>query len=550
MRLIRRPKKAIWTKLAAVTALAVGLAWPAASAAAAPHARAQTAAAPACTDGTTVTTNSGPVCGTTASAVTSYLGIPYAAPPVGSLRWASPAPAAPWTTTLQATAAGPTCVAPGSGSENCLTLNVQVPADAGPGSHLPVMVEIHGGGFLLFGPPDGSHLVTAGHVIYVGMNYRLGILGFMALKGLGPHSGDYGLQDQQAALRWVQQNIASFGGNPHNVTIFGQSAGGASVCEQAVSPTARGLFQKGISQSGFYNSAVGPNQVWEAADCKSQLPTEAQAQAAGAALASKVGCGNAADQVACMRAVPAATLASNAGQVLDPGAGGTIAPTINGTTLPMSPGRAFATGHVNDVSLAIGVDRDEINGGVNTPTTTAHTPDQYQSLVQAKYGTLAPKVFALYPLSRFSTPFIAFRTIEADSDSVCPALAADRRIASHTVNFAWENDDSDSPNTFLSGADPNGSFHDAENAFLFPGSATLDADQAALAVQVTSQWTGYAATGSPSVTGTPLWTAYSHHSPEVMSLVPAGDSVMVPARTLAAQHNCGLWDSVTPIPAS
>lgn len=532
--------------LASAATLAAGLGLPGGSAA--------LAAPAACTDGTTVMISSGPVCGATANGVTSYLGIHYAAPPVGGLRWAAPVPPAPWTTTFQATAAGPTCVAPGNGgatgSEDCLTLNVQVPAGANRG-HLPVMVEIHGGGFLLFGPPDGSHLVTAGHVIYVAMNYRLGILGFMANKGLGPNSGDYGLQDQQAALRWVQQNIAKFGGDPGNVTIFGQSAGGASVCEQAVSPTARGLFQKGISESGFYNSAVGPNQVWEAADCKSQLPTEAQAQAAGAALAAKVGCGAAADQVACLRALPAATLAENAGQVLAPDAGGTIAPTINGTTLPMSPGKAFASNQVNNVSLMIGVDRDEINGGVNTPTTTANSAEQYQVLVRAKYGRFASRVMQLYPLSHYPAPseFIAFRTLEADSDSVCPALAADRQLAGHTVNFAWEDDDADSPTTFLSAADPNGSFHDAENAFLFPGAGAFDANQAALAAQVTSQWTGYAATGSPSVAGTPSWDNFTKRSPEVMSLVPAGDSVLLPASTMAVQHNCGFWNAITPAPS-
>ena len=134
---------------------------------------------------------------------------------------------------------------PVTGSEDCLNLNVQVPA----GAHrrrLPVMVEIDGGGFLdPIGPSDGSHLVSVGHVVYVAMNYRLGILGFMANRALGPHAGDYGVQDQQASLRWVQHNIAAFGGNPRNVTILGQSAGGASVCAQVASPKARGPVRAG-----------------------------------------------------------------------------------------------------------------------------------------------------------------------------------------------------------------------------------------------------------------------------------------------------------------
>jgi len=230
------------------------------------------------------------------------------------------------------------------GSEDCLNLNVQIPARA-RSSRLPVMVEIHGGGFLdPIGPSDGSHLVLAGHVVYMAMNYRLGILGFMANKTLGPHSGDYGLQDQQASLRWVAQNIARFGGNPRNVTILGQSAGGASVCAQVASPTAKGLFERGTPESGFYNAAIGPNRVWEPADCKSQLPTERQAQIAGAVFARKVGCRPA--DLACPRALPADRLVAAGGKVDDPTAHGTsatIAPTINGTTLPMSPAVAFRT---------------------------------------------------------------------------------------------------------------------------------------------------------------------------------------------------------------
>ncbi|MGH3264539.1 MAG: carboxylesterase family protein, partial [Trebonia sp.] len=210
-----------------------------------PRAKAALSSPPSCTPGALVQTESGPVCGVSANGVTSYLGIPYAAPPVGKLRWRPPQPAAPWTQTFAATVAGNICPGPTqtggppvAGSEDCLNLNVQVPAGAdSSSSQLPVMVQIHGGGFLdPIGPSDGSHLVSAGNVVYVAMNYRLGILGFMANRALGPHSGDYGLQDQQAALRWVQRNIASFGGDPNNVTIQGDSAGGASVCTQIVSP--------------------------------------------------------------------------------------------------------------------------------------------------------------------------------------------------------------------------------------------------------------------------------------------------------------------------
>jgi para-nitrobenzyl esterase len=502
-------------------------------------------ATPPCTAGTLVNTENGPVCGLLANGVTSYLAIPYAAPPVGALRWQPPAPATPSTTIFQATQVGPACpqpAFPGSPppamSEDCLTLNVQVPMNAGPG--LAVMVEIHGGGFLAGQPPDQTHLAVAGHVITVAIHYRLGILGFLAHKALGEHSGDYGLQDQQAALRWVKRNIARFGGDPDNVTLFGQSAGGASVCDAAVSPTAAGLFQKGISESGFYNYNV--NTIWSNGDCKSQLLTEAQAQQAGASFATKVGCGTATDITACLRAVPVQTLIENGGQILAPTAGGTIGPTINGTTLPRSAAEAFITGHLNKIRLMIGVARDEFNGGL-TSTRVANTPAEYRELVQQQYGALAPTVMALYPLSRFpdSSPFIAYRTVVADAVNVCPALVADQRLAKHLPVYAFENDNADTPGGTL----PLGAFHNAENPFLFPSATvTLDANQAAFGDQIIAEWAGFARTGNPTVDGTPRWTRYTNANPLVMSLVPAGDSALTSTDTLNMQHNCGFWDAV------
>lgn len=533
-----------WWAVASVAAVTAASAF----AVAGPGTAAAPLAAPGCTAGTLVHTKDGPVCGVVGNGVTSYIGIRYAAPPVGALRWHPPAPVTPWTATLQATQPGADCpqpTFPGSTprttSEDCLNLSVQVPSNAGS-ARLPVMVEVHGGGFLLGGPPDQAHLAAAGHVITVGIHYRLGILGFLANRTLGAHSGDYGLQDQQAALRWVQRNIARFGGDPYNVTLFGQSAGGASVCIAAVSPTAAGLFQKGISESGFFNYNV--NTIWATGDCKSRLPTNAQAQQIGAAFAAKVGCGQVANVAACLRKVPVRTLVSNGGQILDPAAGGTIGPTINGTTLTMSPARAFATGHLNKVRLILGTARDEFNGGLYT-TLVANTPAQYRALIKQQYGQLARTVMRLYPLKRFpdSSPFIAYRTVMADAVNVCPALIAERQVARHIPVFAFENDNADTP-----GADPTlplGAFHNAENPFLFPnGSVSLDANQAVFGDQVVAQWTGFARTGNPTVAGTPNWTRYSEHNPLVMSLVPAGDSALTPTQVIRMQHHCGFWDVV------
>ena len=551
------------TKIRVVTGLSVaivvgsGLGVGIALAVMSSSAAAASAGRPPCSAGTDVATKSGPVCGVTAAGVTSYLGIPYAAPPVGGLRWRPPILPGPWTSTFQATVAGNICPGPSvtggpvTGSEDCLNLNVQIPAGA-RSSRLPVMVEIHGGGFLdPIGPSDGSHLVSAGHVVYVAMNYRLGILGFMANRALGPHSGDYGLLDQQASLRWVQRNIAAFGGNSHNVTILGQSAGGASVCAQVASPSAKGLFARGIPESGFYNAAVGPNRVWEPADCKSQIPTQARAEKAGAIFAAKVGCR--ATSVACLRAVPAAKLVAAGGTVDDPTAGGTsatIAPTINGSTLPMSPAKAFRSGRINKVGLMNGVDRDEINGGASLTAPIANTASDFRAQIRRQYRSLAPRVFRTYPLERFPSPFIAYRTVVADSDSVCPAMAADGDLSRYIPVYAWQNDDADMPPDFypqfLIQTDPYGAYHIAADPFLFPRpSITLSPDQAALAAQFTAEAVGYSRTGNPNAVGTPLWTRFTRGQ-NLMTLVPAGDSTLETATNISRQHHCDFWNAVTP----
>jgi para-nitrobenzyl esterase len=439
-------------------------------------------------------------------------------------------------------------------SEDCLTLNLYLPQNAGPG--LPVMVEMHGGGFVLGGPPSGAHLAAVGRVITVAIHYRLGVLGFLVNKALGDHSGDYGLQDQQAALRWVQRNIARFGGDPANVTLFGQSAGGASVCAAAVSPTAAGLFQKGISESAFYNYNV--NTIWAArTDCKSELLTEAKAEQLGAAFAIKVGCGTAA-VAACLRALPAQTLVDAGGQVTAPDSGGTIGPTINSTILPVSPANAFKTGRLlNKITLMVGVARDEFNGGFYYNTNfVANTSAQYRELLQQQFGDRASTVMTRYSLSRFpnSSPFIAYRTVMADAFSVCPALVTDEQLAKYIPVYAFENDNATTPQAAVARplGLPIGAFHNAENPFLFPlggnnavaaGPVTLDPNQAVFGDQIVAQWAGFARTGNPTVDGTPNWSLYNKDR-LVMSLVAAGNSVLTPATTLNMQHNCDFWNTV------
>jgi para-nitrobenzyl esterase len=540
MRLRMRRKQGIASMavvlLMAVSAAAVYLI-PSSTAAAAPT----PAVAPACSAGTTVRTASGPVCGIVAGNDTEWLGIPYAAPPVGDLRWQSPQPPASWTSVLQATEFGASCVQPSGstliGSENCLFVNVTRPADGTAG--LPVLVHIHSGGFTVgSGNGDYTLLANTGHEVVVSMNYRLGILGFLAGAVFGPHSGDYGLQDQQAALRWVQQNIAQFGGDPSNVTIEGESAGGSSVCDAIASPTAKGLFERAISVSGEYDTMSGyPASSLEAQDCKSALPTQAEADSAGLSYAAAAGCADAATDAACLRALPVATAFSIAGSVgYQLGGQGTIGPTINGTTLTQTLRQALKTGQVNRVPVIAGTDRDEDLMG------NATTAASYTRLVESQYGPIASQVLAKYPLSHFGSPAIAFRTVAADSNTVCPALETDADLARWMPVYGYEIDDNDpvpyTPSN-SAGAAP-GAAHVA--AWYLSPMSGLDADQQALQDNEVADVTQFAATGSPSAAGTPPWPSYGR-SGEVMSLQPAGDSELITAAQLGAQHNCAFWDS-------
>ncbi len=547
--------------LATVGGLCAGLtaSVPANAAIAGADTSAQSTAAPPCTPGTTVRTDKGSVCGATADGVTSYLDIPYAAPPVGDLRWKPPRPHEPWTTTLQATKALPVCpnpfTPPTRSTENCLDLEVRMPADAKPGDKLPVMYEIHGGGFVIEGRTDeGDNLVRADHAVYVYVGYRLGILGFLAHQALGAHSGDYGLMDQYAGLRWVRQNIDRFGGDPHNVTIFGESAGGSSECAAMTSPEAKGLFQKAVSISAFYG--YNDNIVWPKGDCDQEFYTEEQAQKIGAEFAQKVGCGHDADVAACLRRTPTATLVRAGGRIGDPQAGGTIAPTVNGTTLPMSPAKALATGQeATKVPLILDVAGDEFNGGMVTDLPggrhiVANTPAEYSQLLRDQFGSDAAKVEHAYPLSKYPdpAPYIAYRSVMADAFTVCPMLTFNNFAARHVPLYAEVNNNRD---FYGSGGYPDksmpiGAFHSTTLILTHTATDTLNPNQLVLQRQLLSERGAFVRTGNPNTPGTPDWPRYTDETQPVMSLLPAGDSVVEPASLLATEHHCGFWSQVVP----
>ena len=548
MKLLRLRSTLVGSLLAVAT-VTVGII---AIASAGPSARSATAAVPvavSCAPGTDVQTTNGPVCGIVPNGVNEWLGIPYAAPPVGDLRWQPPQPPTPWTTTLQATSFGNECAQyfppfPSGGSEDCLFVNVWRPADVS--TNLPVLVHIHGGGFVIgSGNGDNSLLATTGHEVVVSLNYRLGIFGFLADKALGANSGDYGLQDQQAALRWVQDNVSAFGGDPNTVTIYGESAGGSSVCDQIASPTAKGLFERGISVSGEYNTLLGAPTSLETQDCKSALPTQAQANAAGKNFAADVGCGKGtADVAACLRSVSTSDAETAAGVGYQDGGQGTVAPTINGSTLTMSLREALQTGHVNKVRVIAGTDRDEDLVG------TATSAASYQSLVDTQYGVHASQVLAKYPLSHFDSPGVAWRTVAADSDTVCPSLQTDRDLASRLPTYGYEIDDNDIPPYQAAGAGvvaPGASHVGAW--FLTPVSPALDANQQVLQNQEVAYVTTFARTGKPTTDGAPVWKQFDpNNNPTEISLQPAGDTEAVTAAEVSAQHNCTFWDKLAPNP--
>ncbi|MBV9165549.1 MAG: carboxylesterase family protein [Solirubrobacterales bacterium] len=515
-----------------------------------PSTNGRAATDPACAPDTTVAINSGPVCGILQDGDYQWLGIPYAAPPVGPLRWKPPQPPSPWTTTLPATAFGSQCVqvlAPSSvaGSENCLFINVVRPAGPQPASGLPVLVHIHGGGFIGgSGNVDYSLLANSGREVVVSMNYRLNIFGFLADRALGEDSGDYGLEDQQAALRWVKQNVRAFGGNAGNVTIFGESAGGSSVCDQIASPTAHGLFEKAFSVSGEYSTLFGsPNQVLNFQDCKSTPPTQAVADRAGESFVAAVGCTSAAEVADCLRRVPAAAVLAAAGGGFTASGTGTISPTLNARVLPLSLRQSLVRGTANRVRVIAGTNRDENLAG------TATTPDQYRALVDQQFGAYAPAVLQEYPLERFYSPFIAFRTVAADAYTVCPAIVTEQLLAKRMPAWEYELDHGDAPPSYLPPNLPNGSYH-VGAYFLFPGflgTTNLDANNLVLQQQEVADLTTFARTGNPTAKFTPFWPEFND-THEVMSWQPGGDSEVMTTAQISLNHHCDFWNAISPKP--
>jgi para-nitrobenzyl esterase len=491
-----------------------------------------------------VPTDKGLVRGLDTATAREFFGIPYAAPPVGNLRWQPPQPARPWAGVRDSVVpnncaqlgAPDTGVLNTSTSEDCLYLNVYTPTTASA-RPLPVMVWIHGGGFTGGAGSiyDGAELASKGHVIVVTINYRLGAFGYLDLPGLTRGSGDYGLLDQQAALRWVQRNALFFGGDPRDVTEFGESAGAASVCDNMASPSAAGLFRHAIAESG----------------CLLSAPTVQGAQAQGTALAATLGCTDAATQVACMRGKPVT-------DILGAADGDSWAPVTGTPTLPQPTAAAFADGRYNHVPLLQGTNHDEGRFFVAFGFDLAGHPltaAQYPQLIQSSYGANAAAVLAQYPLSAYASPDLAYAAILTDTLFSCPALEADQ-LTARSGGYAYEFSDPNPPDDFgfTTLTFPLGAAHSTEIQYVFQRVPLLDTPptftsaQLALSDQMIAYWTRFAATGDPNAghpgaARTPFWPGYTTYRPDIQELVP-GATAPETAAQFSAAHKCGFWASL------
>ena len=492
-----------------------------------------------------VRTKAGVVRGLVGSNYQLFQGIPYAADPVGPLRWQPPRPASAWTGMRDASKPGLRCIQdttqdPGFGrltGENCLSLNVWSPAGA---AGRPVMVWIHGGAFINGSSDlyDARALATRGDIVVVTVNYRLGSLGFLAHPALGAAGGagnsdvgNYGLQDQQAALRWVKDNIGGFGGDPAKVTIAGESAGGMSVCDHLVAPESAGLFRAAIIQSG---------------PCQAQAPL-LTAQKSSLTYAKSVGCADPVTAAACLRALPPSALEAPP-WYFHIGADGLTGPVTGTSTLPVDPVTATAAGGAAKVPVLIGTNHDEF-----TLFTAIQylrlgrlpTASEYPKELADTFGTDGPVVAEHYPLSQFGGSVArAYSAAVTDGVFACLAdrMAGDLAAAAPVYTYEFDDPDAPAPKVLKDVPFPIGASHSLELRYLFDvgGAPPLDAAQQVLSDQMIEYWSEFVSTGVPGMDGAPVWPQVDRN-PEVrptMSFQRGGSRVVT---TFAEDHQCGFW---------
>lgn len=483
---------------------------------------------PTCTNTPTIKcTQSGAVQGVASGNLYAFRGIPYAAPPVGNLRWKVPQPPVSWQGVRDASTFGNVCPqingAGYAGNEDCLVLNVFV-SQTPPNQTQPVMIFFHGGGNVSgdtqFTPTnlDAPPLADQG-VVVVTAEYRLGLLGFLAHPLLttegGGASGHYALMDMIAALTWVQQNIAGFGGDPTHVLLFGQSAGSVDVQMLLAAPAAQGLFSAAGMESGSIPSA---GWYW--------LPPFATAEASGQQIASALGCGAAVDVLGCLRALPANTLVNlpNHNSYLN-------GPGVGSTFLPVHP-FTFLQQNGPPVPLLIGSTREEWSLS-DDPNTNAHMDAAaYAAAIHQRFDPfgagVASQVLSLYPAAAYSSPAYALIAVDTDFNMTCEVRSGARAAATaanhkpvwrYLYTKTFEND----PNEVVYGA-----FHTAELFFLFgnfndgqqPGGGLVYTPSHAdltFSQSLMGYWTRFAATGDPNG-GAVAWPPYNPSTDSMLQL--------------------------------
>ena len=440
-----------------------------------------------------------------------------------------------------------------SSNEDCLFLNVYAPA-IGVGSR-PVMVFFHGGSFnsgnggITSGGPDysGVDIANRSGVVVVTLNYRLSLLGFLATAGLDADnrrpSGNYGLQDQQQALRWVRENIAAFGGDPRNVTIFGQSAGGISVLYQLVSPDSAGLFSRAIIESSDDGASV-------------TLPV---VESLYNPVIAALGCNPTANTAACLRAVPVASFLALEAAGVDGG------PFLDGRTVPAAPVALIGLGQFNRVPVIAGTTANEGSYFIAVATNAANpkaplTTAQVTSTIAADFPAGATQILAAYPFSNYATPGDALAAIATDSFFSCPTDHIRTLAAPYTPVWGYEfNQPNPVPNFPVPSAPgvTQGDSHTSELAYVFghdDSGRALSGGDAFLSRQIVDYWTSFAASGNVNnrddflgPLGVPV------HAPEDRPFWPGFEPASrllslkappSPESGFAAKHHCALWASL------
>jgi len=512
-----------------------------------------------------VQTTSGPVEGVYKTDAAEYLGIPYAAPPVGNLRWRPPIKPAAWTATRAAKTFGPACAqvnllgvfaGPANSNEDCLYLNVFAPKDAAARhAKLPVIVWIHGGGYVdgASNDYDGSKLAVMGRTVVVSINYRLNLMGFLAHPALdkeGHPFANYAMLDQQLALLWVKENIGGFGGDPLNVTLGGQSAGGSSTGVQLTSPLAKGLFHRAIIESAGSYLFAAPLQG---------------AEQRGVAFAKAAGCGEGADEAtaACLRRLSADAVMKLSGTANGNSAYVLSSAIVDGQIVPGGAAGLFASGRFQQMPIMNGTVQDEGNffvavqlyaGGQPWKVITQEDVTAYatSAFVAPAYPAGTPeKVLELYPASQYETAQQRLGAIQSDV-FVCRSQHATHLLADKVPLYAYEFRDRTAPSYFpdMPGFAPL-AYHTADIQYLFPGyhggdkgtPHRLNARQTRLSDQLVNAWANFARTGNPNGQGEKPWPAYTQTAPRFLAQTLSGLSI-INESDFTASHQCGFWEKL------